>query len=200
METRIGVYSGTFDPIHQGHMAFAQAAMLACELDEVVFLPEPRPRNKQKVTDISHRTALIERATRASASLRVMSLSSDQFTVTTTLPELRAAFNNAHLTFLVGSDVVQTFPYRWEGLGVLFDQVSFAVGMRSDDSADEIAAIMTRMGQEYNSEPHYTYIHTPVADLASSKIRDGLVDASWLPDPEMLSYIQDHGLYPQIAT
>ena len=200
METRIGIYSGTFDPIHQGHMAFAQATIRACELDEVVFLPERRPRNKQNVTDISHRVALIEQATGAIASLRVLSLDSDQFTVKDTLPKLRSAFDNTQLTFLVGSDVVRTFLYRWEGLDVLFDQVSFAVGMRVDDDPDEITAIMTAVGQEYDTTPRYTCIHTPDADLASSQIRDGLADRSWLPDPDMLGYIRDHGLYPQMAT
>lgn len=199
MEARIGIYSGTFDPIHQGHMAFAQAAIRACELDEVVFLPERRPRNKQNVTDISHRVALIERATGAIASLRALELKSDQFTVKDTLPELRTAFNSAHLTFLVGSDVVRTFTYRWEGLDVLFDQISFAVGVRADDASDEIAEIMTEMGQEYNVTPRYTFIDTPDASLASSLIRGGLTDMSWLPNLEMLSYIQDHGLYPQMA-
>jgi nicotinic acid mononucleotide adenylyltransferase len=174
--------------------------MQACRLDEVVFLPERRPRDKHNVTDISHRLALIKRATEAAACLRVLSLASDQFTVSSTLPELCTAFSNARLTFLLGSDVVRTFSYRWTGLDMLFDQVSFAVGMRANDDAGEIAAIIAGIEQEYNVTPFYTCIHTPGAGLASSRIRDGLVDMSWLPNPAILSYIQDHGLYPKMAS
>ncbi|HEU5121705.1 MAG TPA: adenylyltransferase/cytidyltransferase family protein, partial [Candidatus Saccharimonadales bacterium] len=66
---RIGIYSGTFDPVHYGHIAFAASAIRACNLDEVVFLPEPQPRYKAGVTDIAHRLALLTMATAAQSNL-----------------------------------------------------------------------------------------------------------------------------------
>jgi nicotinic acid mononucleotide adenylyltransferase len=171
--------------------------MQACGLDEIVFLPERRPRGKHNVTDISHRIALIERATRTIASFRVLSLPSEQFTVKSTLPQLRSTFGNAHLTFLMGSDVVRTFPYRWDGLEVLFREVSFAIGIRSGDDPDEAAAIMANMGQTYDTATHYTCIHAANTGLASSQIRDGTLDVSHL-HPDTLDYIHEHGLYYQV--
>ncbi len=197
MSSRIGVYSGTFDPIHRGHIAFSQAAIRACGLDEVVLLPERRPRNKHNVTDILHRIALIERATEAITSLRVLDLPSEQFTVKDTLPELRSLLGNTPMVFLVGSDVVRTFAYRWEGLELLFNDVSFAISVRADDDADEIAAIMAQLEKEYRTLIRYTCIHTSDADLASSQLRDGSADMSRLPNPTMLDYIHKHGLYSQ---
>ena len=65
MVKRIGIFAGTFDPVHKGHISFALQAIEAAGLDEVVFLPEPRPRHKQSVTDQSHRIAMINLAIKA---------------------------------------------------------------------------------------------------------------------------------------
>lgn len=196
MERRTGIYSGTFDPVHPGHIAFAEEAMQACSLDEVIFIPEQNPRGKEHVTDISHRIALIERATEAIAGLRVVQLASEQFNVAQTLPELHRTFGDSNLTLLVGSDIARTFLYRWDGLDTLLTDVSLAIGMRSNDDPDEIATIMNRLAHDYGIPIDYTLISTPEADIASSQIRNGTADMSRL-HPGMLAYMQQHQLYTQ---
>jgi nicotinate-nucleotide adenylyltransferase len=59
---RIGIYSGTFDPVHSGHISFALQSLKAAKLDKVYFLPERRPRNKQQVEHFGHRVAMLKRA------------------------------------------------------------------------------------------------------------------------------------------
>ena len=49
---RIGIYAGTFDPVHAGHVAFALQSLEAAKLDRVYFLPERRPRGKRQVKNI----------------------------------------------------------------------------------------------------------------------------------------------------
>ena len=198
MERRTGIYSGTFDPIHQGHIAFAEEAMRVCGLDEVIFIPEQKPRGKEHVTDISHRIALIERATAAIAGLRVVRLATEQFNVEHTLPELHQTLGDSNLTLLVGSDIARTFLYRWEGLDTLLADVSLAIGMRSDDNPDEITTIMDQLEHDYGIPVDYTLISTPEADIASSQIRNGTADLSRL-HPGMLAYMQEHRLYTQQA-
>lgn len=195
MRSRIGIYSGTFDPVHPGHITFAQAAAQVCQLDEIVFLPERRPRGKHTVTDISHRIALIKLSAKSLDSFRVLRLASDQFTVKDTLPELRSIFGSERLTFLIGSDVVRTFSYRWPGLDMLLREVSFAIGLRANDSPEEIAGIMAGLEQEYKTSIRCTYVHTPANDFASSQIRNGTAGTSQL-HPDTISYIRKHGLYP----
>jgi nicotinate-nucleotide adenylyltransferase len=190
---RIGIYSGTFDPVHEGHLAFARHALQDCELDEVIFLPEAEPRGKHAVTDLIHRTMLLEHATRDVPRFRVISLDSKQFTVQHTLPELRGLLGDADLTFLIGSDVAHTFPFRWEGLDTLCREVAFAIGLRARDDPAEVDAILTAMKQTY-SGLRYTYIQTPAADVASSQIREGARTHTGLP-PAVQDYIRQHGLY-----
>lgn len=195
MTRRIGIYPGTFDPIHQGHIAFAQEAMRVCGLNEVIFLPERRPRGKEDaVTDIHHRIALIERATETIADLRVLRLTSKRFTVDETLPELRAAFPEATLTMLIGSDIVQTFPYRWEGLSTLLGEVSLAIGMRAGDTPEEVTAIIGEVERGSARPVAYTCISTPEVATSSSSIRNGSLDMSRL-HPAVLDYITANRLY-----
>lgn len=192
MSFRVGIYPGTFDPIHMGHLAFAREALRVCELDKVIFLPEPKPRGKNDVTDISHRIALIEQTILDLTGFRILSLLSEQFTVKETLPELRNVLRDTQLTFLLGSDIVRTFQYRWEGLEVLFNEVSFAIGLRTDDDPEEITEIMKVLAQEYNTTINYVLIDTAYADVASSKIRGGIIDGLY---PTTAEYIRQHSLY-----
>lgn len=116
------------------------------------------------------------------------------------MPELYSVFGNSYLTFLVGSDVVRTFPHRWAGLDTLLSQVSLAIGMRAHDKAGGIAAIMTQVKRASSIAPRYVCINAPDSGLASSRIRNGSADASLLPSAEMLNYINRHGLYPHMGT
>jgi nicotinate-nucleotide adenylyltransferase len=198
MKHRTGIYSGTFDPVHPGHIAFAEETLRICNLDEVVFIPEKTPRGKNQVTDLVHRIALIERTTAEIVGLSVIQLASEQFTVTQTLPELHKLFNNNHLTLLVGSDVARSFSYGWNDLGILLHDVSIAIGLRESDNPDEITAIMEQLAHDYTASIDYTLISTPEAGIASSLIRNGTIDQSRLHSGA-LAYIQEHQLYtPQI--
>ncbi len=53
MGTSVGLFGGTFDPIHAGHIAAAQAAMKALELDEVIFVPAGDPYLKSVNWDVT---------------------------------------------------------------------------------------------------------------------------------------------------
>src|SRR5262249_18397789 len=131
-QRHIGIYSGTFDPIHAGHVAFAAQAMRDCSLDAVIFLPEPKPRGKQNVTSLAHRCALIKLATEHEPNFSVLRLASPHFTVSDTLPKLQQKFVDAHLTFLMGSDVAKSLGH-WEGVKTLLQHASITIGLRERD-------------------------------------------------------------------
>ncbi|HVI69805.1 MAG TPA: adenylyltransferase/cytidyltransferase family protein, partial [Magnetospirillaceae bacterium] len=61
---RVGVFSGTFDPVHRGHLAFALSAQKRAQLDTVVFLPEHSPRGKIAVGSFTHRLEMLRLATK----------------------------------------------------------------------------------------------------------------------------------------
>lgn len=185
MARSIGLYPGTFDPIHSGHIAFALAAIEACNLDEVFFLPENNPRAKQHVTALSHRKELIKKAIQTYPSLRTIDVSSSQFTVHETLPELRERFVGSELTLLIGSDVARSIT-QWPKVDTLLKEVHLAIGMRAEDSEMEIKASLQSIPTQV------TFITTHLAAMTSSQIRNG--NHSHL-NPEMARYAKIHSLY-----
>lgn len=193
MRRRVGIYAGTFDPIHPGHIAFAVEAMRTCDLDEVVLLIEQTPRGKDRVTDVNHRIALTERAVASTPGLRVIRVASKQFTVAQTIPELRAVLGASELTLLLGSDVC-LFLDQWPGVNTLLTEVSFAVGVRTHANIEAIKNTMKRLSDAHQHAVRYRLVSTSEAAWASSQIRNGTADISRL-HPEMLAYMQAHHLY-----
>lgn len=141
----IGIYSGTFDPVHIGHLGFALQSMEVAGLNEVVFVPEASPRNKTDVTALKHRLALLERAVASYDELSVVSLGVSQFTATSVLPELRAMFGDAELWLLLGSDVAMGLAH-WQDLDQLLGNMSLVVGVRSGDSRGDVLRSLQAAG------------------------------------------------------
>ena len=70
---KIGIMGGTFDPIHLGHLATAEAVRELFTLDEILFIPAARPPHKlgKHVTDERHRLTMTQLATRSNKFFRV---------------------------------------------------------------------------------------------------------------------------------
>lgn len=177
MTLRIGIYPGTFDPVHKGHITFCMEAAQRCGLEKVVLLPEQLPREKQGVTAFDQRAKQLEAAVQPFAQLEVLRLEEVQFTVGETLPQLAQLFPDSELTLLLGSDVVKTFSYRWSGLEILLQQMPLAIGLRGGDTPQEMATVMAALEADYGLSTHYTMITTLQAHMTSSQVRTGECDA-----------------------
>src|SRR5689334_19364766 len=99
MSRKIGIFSGTFDPVHMGHVAFALEAKEDLGLDEVIFLPELSPRLKEP-TAIRHRYTMLDLSVRGQKGLTVKLLDMPRFTIKDTLPELQHLYGDAKLVLL----------------------------------------------------------------------------------------------------
>ena len=189
---RIGVYSGTFDPVHNGHIGFAVRALEVARLDEVVFIPEKTPRDKQQVSDLADRFELLVRATEPYEGLGVRLIGIDQFCVRGTLPALREMFDDAELFLLLGSDVVRTFPERWANLDELFASMRLVVGVRKGDTTKGLKRFLKGL-ENVRVRPRCIFVDSPIATASSTRVRKGQTvrDVS----PEVSSYIESHNLY-----
>lgn len=166
---RLGIYPGTFDPLHKGHVSFALETIKRCNLEGVVFLPENSPRSKVNVSPILTRIEQINSMLAPYPTLTVQLLASTQFTVAATLPEIHSHFKDAKFTLLLGSDVALSLG-NWQGIDTLFEVCDIAVGMRSHQSEKEIQAIITTMRHETPTTT-FTVVHTDHPSLASSLFR-----------------------------
>lgn len=118
MTRRVGVFGGTFDPIHVGHLAAVEDAAARLELDRVLFVPNNIPPHKrhQAVSDAEDRLAMVELAVadnpRFEVSLTELERPGPSYTLDT-LRVLRECFaGDADLYFLVGCDALATL-HTW---------------------------------------------------------------------------------------
>lgn len=129
---KIGIFSGTFDPVHGGHIAFALDAIQAAGLAKVYFLPEARPRRKQGVTHYAHRLAMLKLALKPYAKLDVLELPDKQFSVVRTLPRIKKKLPGSQLYLLIGSDTLEFLNTgQWPDTELLLEQARLIVGVRS---------------------------------------------------------------------
>ena len=170
MRQRIGIYAGTFDPVHAGHLSFALYAQQQAKLDSVYFLPERKPRYKPQVVHVAHRIAMLNEALAPYPSLGIIELVDTRFTVKRTVPQLKGLFGDAQLVYLFGSDVFRHIP-QWPLVDTLTDGAAFVVGLRAEDDAAEIGRIGE--GLVGSTEP-ITILDSLYPDVSSRVIRDAL--------------------------
>ena len=187
---RIGFFSGTFDPVHVGHIEFVLQAIAQARLDKVYILIEELPREKSNVTSMQHRVAMLRLAIRPYKSIELLMLPGETFTVSETLPLLQEKAGHARLAYLCGSDIVKTFAYRWPGLTQLVASVDILVGLRSGEDKQSVRKAMKELG----ASTIFQIIASPKPHLASTTVRSGTHQIDDIA-PEVADYIQDNSLY-----
>lgn len=192
---KVGIYAGTFDPIHEGHLAFAQKALDSNQLDKIFFLVEPRPRRKQGVRALEHREAMARLAIAENDKFGMIMLDHASFSVEDTLPKLQALFSGAQLQMLMGEDVLLHL-HSWPHVDDLLNKVKFIVGIRAGDEA-KIRGYLKTLEKTRGIKFEASFIATEKQIISSSSIRLSLKRGhipKGLP-AELLPYIREHNLY-----
>lgn len=169
-DSRIGIYAGTFDPVHSGHVAFALQALQAAKLDAVYFLPERQPRGKQQVEHFGHRVGMLERALKPHPQLEVKELVDANFSVKRTLPQLRQRFPDSRLVFLFGSDIVPGLN-DWPHADRLLKDNELVIGIRSHHNRDDLRGLIEGWSVRPKS---VTMFDSYAADVSSGIVREAL--------------------------
>jgi nicotinate-nucleotide adenylyltransferase len=170
LNSRIGIYAGTFDPVHIGHITFALQAVERAGLDRLYFLPERRPRHKQTVEHFGHRVAMLRQAIRPYPKFDILELADVSFSVVQTLPKLRTLFHKDQLVFLFGSDAVTNLP-TWRGAEVLLEHAELVIGCRERADPTEVR----RMIDNWSVLPRsYEVFESYAPKVSSGKVRMAL--------------------------
>ncbi len=192
---RVGIYSGTFDPIHNGHVRFALEAQEKYGLDKVFFLVEPRPRRKQGVKALEHRTQMVELAIKRHANLGLIILNQARFTAHETLPVLQARFQGAALYMLMGEDMLDHLA-NWPHVTELIEAVHFVIGIRRR-SEKEVKETLVALQQTRGLRLTYSIFQADSSRVSSSAVRSALRKGKTpqTVPPEVLDYIATEQLY-----
>lgn len=186
---RRGVFGGSFDPVHQGHLSVAAAAAGALQLDRVHFVPARQQPFKMGAhcASAADRAAMLERAVahdpRFVVDRREMERTGTSYTVDT-LRSLRAEFPGDRLFFLVGADAALELP-QWHEAS------------RLPELADIV--VLTRPGADVpTSSLIDRVLEVPPVDVAATEIRErvarGESIAGLVPDA-VAEYMAERGLY-----
>lgn len=192
---RVGIFSGTFDPVHNGHLAFAQEAMAKAGLDKVFFLVEPRPRRKQGVKALRHRQAMVQLAIKDYKNLGSIVIEQSRFSTPETLPVLKAMFKGAQLCLLMGEDML-THLVDWSGVHKLVKDCELVVGRRSS-SEKEVLEKIENIQNALNVRFNYNFVVTNFCEISSSLVKSEIKKEK---NPNLLpagvyNYIKTEGLY-----
>lgn len=197
---RIGIFGGTFDPVHLGHLVLAEQCREQCRLDEVWFVPARVPPHKSR-TDISpaeHRVAMLEFAIAGHERFRIQRIELNRagpsFTVET-LQQFHDESPDWELFLLLGADSVHDLPTWREPHRILQLATVVAVnrGDRPGFSAEKLAGHFTQAELQ-----RIVTVQMPGLDISSSDIRQRVRESRsvrYLVPRAVEVYIAERGLY-----
>lgn len=197
---RLGVFGGSFDPIHIGHLFIAEEAAAAVRLERVLFLPTG-PAHHLRAGALGataeHRAAMVRLAVEGNPlfeiSLVELERSDPAFTVDT-LGELHTRRPAADLYFIVGSDALGELP-RWrdpEGILRLAHIVAVERGGRPPVDLSELERVMPA------AAGRVTLLEAPGLEVSATSIRARIAagrSIRYLVPDSVREYIDTHGLY-----
>lgn len=198
---RIGVYGGSFDPVHFGHLILAEQCREQTQLDEVWFVPAARPPHKLDAppSSFEHRAAMLRLALGSHPGFRVDTLESERpgpsFTADT-LDELSARLPDAEWFYLLGSDSLPDLP-TWHEPQRILARATLVVMKREGFPLLKPAEIARGIGIKV-SQVRMQPVDVPIVELASRDIRKrvsaGLSIRFMVPNA-VQEYIKLHQLY-----
>lgn len=195
---RIGVFGGTFDPPHVGHLALAERARDELGLDRVLFVTAARPPHKgaQPLSRVVHRIAMTRLAVRGFKAFEACDLEllrrGPSYTVDT-LRALHGAHPGAALWLLLGEDSLRGFP-TWKQPAEILELARLAIAPRSPGAGRKRSIPRSPAGLAQR----LTWLPGPVLEVSSSDLREraqrGASLSVLVPEP-VVRYVRRHRLY-----
>ena len=198
---RIGLFGGTFDPIHLGHLILAEAAFEKLKLDQLILIPakiSPYKTNLPPAASTEDRVAMMELAIRGrngwSIDPRELSRTGPSFTIDT-VKELQQEHRGATFVFLIGEDQLAGLP-GWKESERLQKLVSFVVLSRNS-MTDPISRNSMTDSISRNSMADPILLGRCI-DISSTEIRERLAknkNVDYLLPSSIHDYIKTKKLY-----
>lgn len=213
--TRVGILGGTFDPVHNGHLAVAEAVRQALGLSSILFVPAFLPPHKPTYTisAFQHRAAMLDLAVAERPGCSVSRLEAERegpsYSIDTLRTLRQTLGQDVQLFFIIGMDAFAEV-FTWKEQGELLDHASFVVVGRPDHCRQSCAqtvaanfpgyAFVEALGS-WQGTPGQGAIHPvvmPPMKVSSTEIREAVRQGrsiSNLVPAAVVNYIEAHGLY-----
>lgn len=172
---RLGIYGGSFSPIHNGHLLLAESCREQCALDEVWFLPAATNPLKQDgvLASDAHRVAMIELAIAGNQAFKCSPLELERgglsYTVET-LRDLQKIVPQAELFLLVGGDSFASL-FHWHKIEEICDLATICTVGRPGSDLDDWGRLPEVLNDDQMAHIKQHFVEMPLIGLSSTDIR-----------------------------
>ena len=191
---KTGLYFGTFNPIHIGHMVIANHMVEFSDLDEVWFVVTPQSpfKTKKKLLDNHHRYQMVFEATKDFRKLKPSNIEFDlpqpNYTITT-LVHLDEKYGNDHqFSLIMGEDNLKSF-HKWKNYEIILENHDIFVYPRISQGKEN---------HKFENHPKIHKVNAPIMEISSTFIRkhhkDGRNIRPMLPD-SVWAYLDEMNFY-----
>ena len=202
---KIGVYGGTFNPPHLGHLAAARAAVEELGLDKLLLIPAAVPPHKalpQETPALEHRVAMVEKMADAMLMPKVAELSHLELEregksyTSETLEAIHEQYPGAQLWLIMGTDMFLTL-HQWHDPCEILKLAGICAFGRKEQDGEAVFAPQ-RAFLEKNYGAKVTTMTLPdLVEISSTQLRELLArgEGAQYLHPSIYGYILMHGLY-----
>lgn len=211
----LGVFGGTFNPIHLAHLHLAEAVRETLGLERVLFIPAADPPHKsERIAAVADRFQMVRLATESNPCTEALDLELERpgpsYTVDT-LSELAGRYPGQRLWFLMGTDTLAELE-TWHDPERLFRLASFAVVDRVGFGKQQLESLLPpRLAQHFQRGPHglthdcgneIRRVPFPALGISASDIRARVARGEsirYLVPDGVIDYIEKHKLYREVS-
>jgi len=171
LQKKVGLYFGTFNPIHIGHLAIANHMVEFSDLDEVWMVVTPHNPHKKKSTLLAdhHRLEMVYRATEAYDNIKPSNiefgLPQPNYTVNT-LAHLEEKYPDYQFALIMGEDNLNTL-HKWKNNEVILERFEVFVYPR---------VTSTTIKEEFKNHPKISKVDAPIMEISSTFVRNAVKD------------------------
>jgi nicotinate-nucleotide adenylyltransferase len=202
---RLGIFGGSFDPIHYGHLLLAECGREQCRLDEVWFLPAAVPPHKQdrELTPAAQRIEMLELAIAGNPAFSVCRYETDRggvnYTVDT-LTHLREEDPGRELFFLLGADMLLDLP-QWRNAARVCELAVPVVVHRPGSGPIDFACLRGIASQQRIELIRRHQVEMPEIGTSGTELRRRVASGQsirYRVPRAVEMYIETHGLYREL--
>ena len=200
---RLGIFGGTFDPVHFGHLALAEECLAGAGLDEVWLVPAASPPHKggKKLSRFDQRKEMLELAIAGNEKFKVEPMEADRpgpsFTIDT-LEEIQKRKPNDELFLIIGGDSALEFS-TWKDPAKIASLATIIVRIRPGVIMPTEQEFISQLGKELGILPKVIFVAgPPYLDVSSSLLKERVSNnksVRYLLPRAVEVYIQQKKLY-----
>lgn len=199
MKNKVGIFGGTFDPIHNGHLYIAYEALKQLELDKIIFIPAGNPphKNSSNVIDGNIRYKMVELAIKDFEGFQVSDYEINKKSRSYTFETLQyyKSKESDELYFILGADSLISIDY-WKSVDKILEAATIVVFNRPGFTKEEIEKKKTQVELKYNKK--IIYLDLLNLEISSSCIKEKICKGEridfFIPE-SVKQYIEENNIY-----